>query len=82
MYALPWRTAKSKIGLSVGAFCLLTQQAARQDGGDFGGALGGGELVGWGEELGRHVVSSGCEREPDTIVMAELALDHPGISSV
>ena len=82
MKALPWRTAKSKIGLSGGRGGVLTQNAARQDGGDFGGALGRGELVGWGQELGRHAMSSRSDKELDTIVMAELVLDHPGISSV
>jgi len=82
MKALPWRTAKSKIGLSDRVFGMLTQNAARQDGGDFSGAFRGGELVGWGEGKGFHVVSRRSDKELDTIVMAELALDHPGISSV
>ncbi|RYU56240.1 hypothetical protein EWI61_14580 [Methylolobus aquaticus] len=82
MKALPWRTAKSKIGLSAGRGGVFSENTARQDDGDFSGALGGGELVGWGEELGRHVVSRRSDKELDTIVRAELALDHPGISSV
>ena len=82
MNALPWRTAKANLAFSVGSFGVLAEYAARQDGGDFGGALGGGELVGRGEELECHAVSSRCEKELDTIVMSELVLDHPGISSV
>ena len=74
--------AKSKIGLSFRVFDVLAQEAARQDRGDFGGAFGGGELVGRGEDGGRHVMSGGGDKEPDTIVIAELVLDHPGISGV
>ena len=54
MKALPWRRAKAKIGLSVRGSSVLSEEAARQDGGDFGGAFGGGELVGWGEGKGLH----------------------------
>jgi len=82
MNALPWGTAKSKVGLSGGRGGVLAQEAARQDRGDFGGAFGGGELVGWGEGKGLHAVSSDCGREPDTIVIGDLTLDHPDISSV
>jgi len=49
MKALPWRTAKAKFGLSDGGRCVLAEEATRQDGGDFSGACGGGELVGRGE---------------------------------
>ena len=47
MYALVGDEAKVNLAFSVGRFGELTQNAARQDGGDLGGALGGGELVGW-----------------------------------
>lgn len=82
MYALVGDEAKVNLAFSVDVFGVLTQEAAGQDGGDFGGACGGGELVGWRQYGGRHVVSSGCGTELGTIVMAELTLDHPGISSV
>jgi hypothetical protein len=56
--------AKVNLAFSVRIFGVLAQNAARQDGGDFGGAFGGGELVGWDECKSLHDGSTALGLSP------------------
>lgn len=67
MKALPWRRAKVNLAFSVR---VMPEDAAGQDGGNFGGAGGGRQGRGWFENGGHHGVV-GCHGRMATIVMTE-----------